>query len=140
MAGGHYKEKTKLIAEWQVGQMLWSLMWFTLIFMWIMLVIRVFADIFRDHTMGGFAKTLWILFVIVAPFLGVFVYLIARGQSMAERDMKQAQDADAAMQSYIRTTVSTASPAEELEKLAALKAAGTISDAEFETLKAKALS
>src|SRR4051812_25107261 len=117
--------------------MLWSLLWFTILFMWIMLVIRVFADIFRDHSLSGVAKTLWILFVIIAPFLGVFVYLIARGHSMAERDLKQAQDADAAMQSYIRSTVSTGSPAEELEKLAALKAAGTISDAEFETLKAK---
>jgi hypothetical protein len=130
----------QVIAEWQVGQMLWSFIWFTMFFLWIWLVVRVFADIFRDHSLSGVAKTLWILFVIFLPFLGVFVYLIARGSSMAERDIKQAQDADAAMKQYIRTTVDTTGGASaEIEKLAALKAQGVLTDEEFQAAKAKAL-
>ena len=129
-----------MFAEWQVGQMLWSFLWFTMFFLWIWLVVRVFMDIFRDHTMSGVAKTLWILFVIFLPFHGVFVYLIARGNSMAERDIKQAQDADAAMKQYIRSTVDTSGgSAAEIEKLAALKAQGVLTDEEFQAAKAKAL-
>ena len=129
-----------MIANWQVGQMLWSFIWFTMIFLWIWLVIRVFMDIFRDHTMGGVAKTLWIIFVVFLPFLGVFVYLIARGNGMAERDIKQAQDADAAMKQYIRSTVDTSGGASaEIERLAALKAQGVLTEDEFQAAKAKAL-
>ena len=69
-----------LADEWHVGQVFWSLLWFTLFFIWIWLLIVVFADIFRSHDLGGFAKFLWVLFVIVVPYLGVFVYLIAREQ------------------------------------------------------------
>ena len=73
-----------MLAEWHVGQVFWSLLWFTLFFIWIWLLIVVFADIFRSHDLGGFAKFLWVLFVIVVPYLGVFVYLIARGHKMSE--------------------------------------------------------
>ena len=68
-----------LADEWHVGQVFWSMLWFTLFFIWIWLLIVVFADIFRSHDLGGFAKFLWVVFVIVLPYLGVFVYLIARG-------------------------------------------------------------
>jgi hypothetical protein len=122
--------------------MLWSFIWFTMFFLWIWLVVRVFADIFRDHELGGGAKTLWIIFVIFLPFLGVFCYLLARGNGMAQRDVKQAEEANAAMQSYIRSTVSSGGAggaAEEIEKLAALKAQGAITDEEFQAAKAKAL-
>ena len=63
----------------------WTVLWFALLFIWIWLLIRVFADIFRSHDLGGFAKALWVIFVIVVPFLGVFIYLIARGKGMEER-------------------------------------------------------
>ena len=73
-----------VLAEWGVGQLFWSMLWFFLFFIWIWLLIMVFADIFRSHDLGGFAKALWVIFVIVVPFLGVFVYLIARGHKMSE--------------------------------------------------------
>jgi hypothetical protein len=79
----------------------WSMLYFFIFFMWIMLLFRVFADIFRSHDLGGFAKTLWFLFVIVVPFLGVFIYVIARGKSMSERDIAQAQAQQDAFASYV---------------------------------------
>jgi hypothetical protein len=126
--------------EWGVGQVLYSIFWFSLFFIWIMLLIQVFTDIFRSHDMGGFAKTLWVIGVILFPYLGVFVYILARGHKMSEHSLKAAQQNEAATQSYIRTAAGSASPAEELSKLASLKEAGTISDAEFQQLKAKIVS
>jgi hypothetical protein len=128
-------------ADWGVGEFLWSLIWFTLFFIWIWLLITVFADIFRSHDMGGLAKTLWVIFVIIVPFLGVFVYLIARGHKMSEHAMQQAQAADAAQRAYIQETVGTGgSAADELARLADLKAKGVIDEAEFQSLKAKVVS
>ena len=130
-----------MFADWGVGQVLWSMVWFFLFFIWIWLLIMVFSDIFRSHDMGGFAKFLWIFFVILLPYLGVFVYLIARGHKMSEHAVQDAQARDAAMRAYVQDAAGTAaSPAAELERLAGLKAQGVISDAEFEQLKAKALA
>ena len=129
-----------LIAEFGTGQVFWSFLWFFLFFIWIWLLIMVFADIFRDHTMGGFGKALWIIFVIILPFLGVFIYLIARGGSMAERAAAQQQKADQDFKQYVQSAASSGSTADELARLADLKSQGVISDAEFEQLKAKALA
>lgn len=132
-----------MLAEWGVGQVLWSMLWFTLFFMWIWLVISIFADIFRSHDMGGFAKVLWSIFVIFAPFLGVFVYIIARGGSMRDRAMQDAAKAEAAQRQYIQQVAATSggsSAAAELERLAGLKAQGVITEEEFQSLKAKALA
>ena len=128
-------------ADWGVGEFLWSLIWFTLFFIWIWLLITVFADIFRSHDMGGLAKTLWVLFVIFMPYLGVFVYLIARGHKMSEHAMQQAQAADAAQRAYIQDAAGTGgSAADELARLSDLKAKGVIDEAEFQSLKAKVVS
>jgi hypothetical protein len=116
-----------------------SMMWFFLFVIWIMILFRVFADIFRSHDMGGFAKTLWIIFVIIAPFLGVLVYVIARGDNMTKHAMEDAQAQDAAMRAYVQQTAGTSGPGDELTKLAALRDAGTITPAEFEAGKAKIL-
>ena len=125
-------------ADWGVGEFLWTLIWFTLFFIWIWLLIVVFADIFRSHDMGGFAKFLWILFVIVAPYIGVFVYLIARGHKMTEHAVQDAQARDAAQRQYIQNAVGSAgSPAAELERLATLKSQGVIDEAEFQRLKSQ---
>ena len=129
-----------MLAEWGVGQVFWSMLWFFLFFIWIWLLIAVFSDIFRSHDLGGLAKTLWVVFVIVAPYLGVFVYLIARGHKMSEHAMEAAQAQDAAARAYIQQAAGTsASPADELARLAALKDQGVIDDAEFQRLKAKAI-
>ena len=127
--------------EWGTGQVLWSIIWFTLFFIWIWLLVRIFSDVFRSEDLGGFAKALWIIFVIVLPYLGVFVYLIARGHKMAEHDMADAKAQDAAARAYIQNVTGTSggSVAAELEKLADLKSKGVIDDAEFARLKAKAV-
>jgi hypothetical protein len=128
-----------LATDFGTGQVFWSMLYFFLFFIWIWLLIVVFSDIFRSHDMGGFAKFLWVFFVIIVPYLGVFVYLIARGHKMQEHAVADAQAQDAAMRQYIQSTVASSSPAEELSKLADLKAKGVIDDAEFERLKAQAL-
>jgi hypothetical protein len=116
------------------------MIYFTLFFIWIWLLIIVFSDIFRSHDLGGFAKFLWVIFVIFLPYLGVFVYLIARGHKMSEHAAEQAAQMDAAQKAYIRDAVSTsggASAADQLQNLANLKAQGVIDDAEFAKMKAK---
>ncbi len=129
-----------LAAEWGTGQVFWSMMWFFIFFIWIYLLIMVFADIFRSHDLGGIAKALWIIFVILVPYLGVFVYLIARGHKMQEHAMESAQKQEQAMRQYVQSVAPAGSPADELAKLADLKAKGVISDAEYEAAKAKALA
>ena len=121
-------------------QVFWSFLWFFLFFIWIWLLIMVFADIFRSHDLGGVAKAIWVIFVILVPYLGVFVYLIARGHKMGEHAAQDAASQDAATRQYIQSVTAAPSPAEEIAKLADLKAAGTITDAEYEQLKAKALA
>jgi hypothetical protein len=129
-----------LADEFGTGQVFWSMLWFFLFFIWIWLLIAVFADIFRSHDMGGLAKTLWVIFVIFIPYLGVFVYLIARGHKMHEHAVEAAQQQDAATRAYIQQAAGTApSTADELTRLADLKAKGVIDDAEFQRLKAKAI-
>ncbi len=103
-----------LASEWGTGQVFWSILWFTCFFIWIYLLIVVFSDIFRSHDLGGFAKFLWVIFVIFLPYLGVFVYLIARGHKMHEHAVEQAQAADAAARAYIQDTVGGTSSADQL--------------------------
>jgi hypothetical protein len=126
--------------EFGTGQVLWSMLWFFMFFIWIWLLITVFADIFRSHDIGGFAKALWVIFVIFIPYLGVFVYLIARGHKMHDHAVEAAQAQDAAARAYIQqATGTTASSADEIARLADLKERGVIDDAEFQRLKAKAI-
>jgi hypothetical protein len=125
--------------EWGTGQVFWSMLWFFLFFIWLWLLIIVFSDIFRSHDLSGGVKAIWVIFVILVPYLGVFVYLIARGHKMAEHAQEQAAAQDAAARQYIQQVTST-SPAEELEKLARLRENGTISEEEYQTLKTRALA
>jgi hypothetical protein len=129
-----------LASDFGTGQVFLSMLWFFLFFIWIWLLIVVFSDIFRSHDMGGFAKFMWVLFVIILPYLGVFVYLIARGHKMAEHAQQAAAAQDAAAKAYIQQAAgTTGSTADEIQRLADLKAQGVLSDAEFEAGKAKAL-
>src|SRR3954469_8261918 len=129
-----------LAEAWGVGQVFWSMIWFTLFFLWIWMLIAVFADVFRSQDLSGWSKALWCLFVIVTPFLGVFVYLIARGHKMNEHALQSAQAQDAAARAYIRDTVPTSSPTDELARLADLKAQGVIDENEFQQMKQKVLT
>lgn len=121
----------------------WTFLWFFLWVIWIFILFRVIFDIFRDHGMSGWAKAGWLIFVILLPFLGVFVYVIARGKSMGERDMAAAQAQQDAFKKYVQETAATSGgggTASELAKLADLKSQGVITDAEFEAQKAKLLA
>jgi hypothetical protein len=118
----------------------WTMLEFFLFFLWIWLLIVVFSDIFRSHDLGGFAKALWVLFVIIIPYLGVLVYLIARGGSMHERAEQAAARQQKAFDQYVKQAAGGSSNVDSLSKLADLKAKGVISDAEFEAEKAKLLS
>jgi hypothetical protein len=131
-----------LLAEFGTGQVFLSMLWFFLFFIWIWLLIIVFTDIFRSHDLSGWGKALWTIFVIVLPYLGVFVYLIARGHHMQERTMKDAADREADFRQYVQS-VSQTSPgatADEIARLADLRDKGTISEEEFQQAKAKVLA
>jgi hypothetical protein len=129
-------------AEFGSGQVFWSMLWFFVFFIWIWLLILVFSDIFRSHDLSGWAKALWSLFVIFVPYLGVFVYLIARGGKMQEHAAQQAQKQDAAMRQYVQSVAATdgGGAADEIARLAQLRDQGVLSEAEFQQAKAKALA
>ena len=119
-----------------------TMLYFFLFIIWIWLLIMVFMDVFRSHDMGGWAKALWVIFIIVLPFLGVFVYLIARGGSMHERAAAQAAEQQKAFDQYVKQAAGTPgeSSADQLHKLADLKSQGVLTEAEFEAQKAKILA
>jgi hypothetical protein len=118
----------------------WTMLEIFAFVIWIWLLFMVFADIFRSRDMGGFAKAAWIIVVIIFPLLGVLIYLIARGGKMQQRAIEQSQQRDQAFRQYVQETAGPANPADELAKLAQLRDSGAITEAEFQTAKAKALS
>ena len=117
----------------------WTMLEIFFFIIWIYLLFIVFVDIFRSNDMGGLAKALWVIFVIVVPYLGVFVYLIARGGKMHERAAAQAQQQQKAFDNYVQQAAVGSSTADQLSKLADLKEKGTITEAEFAAEKAKLL-
>jgi hypothetical protein len=131
-----------LAAEFGTGQVFWSMLWFFLWFLWIWLLIVVFGDIFRSRDLSGWAKALWIIFVIILPYLGVFVYLIARGHKMQEHAYQAASDQDAAMRRYVQNVAGSggSSTADEIARLAKLRDDGVLTEAEFQQAKASALA
>ncbi|MEU6947937.1 SHOCT domain-containing protein [Streptomyces sp. NPDC046316] len=123
----------------------WTMLWFFLWIMWLFLLFKVITDIFRDHELNGWAKAGWLIFCILLPYLGVLVYVIARGKGMSRRDVKQARENEAAFQQYIRQAAGSGDAAkgssvDELARLADLKDKGAITNEEFERAKAKVLS
>jgi hypothetical protein len=128
--------------EWDMDfwSVVGSIFWFMILFAWIMLLFRIFGDLFSDHELSGWGKALWTVFLIFLPWLGSLVYLIARGRSMNERALARAQRNEQAFSQYVRQTAGTGtSTADELSKLADLRDRGTISDEEFRHAKAKLL-
>lgn len=120
----------------------WTAMWVFLWILWIVLLFRVIADVFRDDSLSGWAKAGWLVFAIVLPFLGVFVYVIARGKGMGNREIRHARAQQQELDSYIRETAGTTGPpteAEQLSKLSEIRAKGDISDDEFRRAKEKIL-
>jgi len=118
----------------------WTVLILMLWIWWLFLLFRIIFDIFRSHDLSGFGKAGWLILTLLLPFLGVLIYVIVRGQGMAERSMADARAADQATQAYIRQAAgSSASSADELSKLAALKDQGVLTDAEFSAQKARIL-
>ncbi|GGN49148.1 membrane protein [Streptomyces albiflavescens] len=133
-----------LAYDYPLLSVFWSMLWFFLWIMWFILLFRVIVDIFRDDDLGGWAKAGWLLFVIVVPFLGVLVYVIARGKHMGQREVQQARQQQAAFESYIRETAKGGegrpSSVDELAKLSEIRARGDITDEEFRRAKELVLS
>jgi Short C-terminal domain/Phospholipase_D-nuclease N-terminal len=130
-----------MLAEFGTGQVFWSFLWFFIFIIWIYLLIFIFSDIFRSRDLSGWGKALWSIFVILVPWLGVLVYLIARGKSMSERDRQQAQARQDEFQAYVKDVATTSTgSADELTKLASLRDQGVLTDAEFAQQKAKILA
>jgi hypothetical protein len=117
-----------------------SMFWFMLLFAWIALLIHIFSDLFRDRSLGGGAKALWTLLLVFLPWLGVLIYLIARGNSMNERTREAAQAQEESMRAYVRDAAGTPSAADELKKLGDLRASGVITPEDYEAAKAKVLA
>lgn len=118
-----------------VGEFLLWCLWVFLFVVWFWLLITIFADLFRRHDIGGGAKTLWFIFVILFSFLGIIVYLLTQHEGMAQRNMQQMKQE----QEQLRQIVGTSS-ADELKKLDDLKAAGSLTDEEYQTMRAKVIN
>ena len=127
------------IAEFTFGQALLTVLEIFLLVAWFWILVTVIGDLFRDHEMSGWGKAVWVLFLIVLPFLGTLIYLIARGEGMRERTIKEQAEARRHFESYVRETAGS-SAVDELHKLSELKQRGDLSDAEFEQAKAKLLA
>ena len=129
-----------LAASYPFLDVLWTMLIFFAWVIWFWLLITVFSDLFRRHDTSGFAKVAWIIFVIILPSLGVFIYLIANHDGMTERSVKQARAQQAQMDAYVKSVAGSSGAADEIDKAKKLLDAGAISQAEFDSIKAKALA
>ena len=129
-----------LAADYPLLDVFWTMVIFFLWVIWFWLLITVFADIFRRHDLSGWAKAAWCIFTIVLPYLGVFIYLITQGRHMTERNVRDAQAAQARLDDRIKSVAGSGGAAAEIEKAKQLLDSGAISQAEYDSLKAKALS
>jgi|tagenome__1003787_1003787.scaffolds.fasta_scaffold20447005_1 hypothetical protein len=129
-----------ILADITLTDVLWSMLVFFFFFIWIMILFQVFIDLFRDHEESGAMKAVWVVFLILFTPITVLVYLIVRGKGMAQRNMAHQQAAQADFNSYVQSVASTGSAADQIAKAKELLDAGTIDQAEFDSLKAKALA
>jgi hypothetical protein len=132
-------EVAMVFADVDLGDLIWTtiVIFFMIMFIWVF--IMILSDLFRDHKLSGWAKAAWVVGLIIFPLLGSLVYLIARGQGMAERSAAQQEQARAQFDSYVRSTAASTGtgPVDDLTRLAELRNNGTITDAEFESMKAR---
>jgi Short C-terminal domain/Phospholipase_D-nuclease N-terminal len=129
-----------VLADFTFASFLWDMLLVFAFVIWFWLLITVFSDVFRRHDIGGFAKTLWVIFVIILPYFGVFVYLIAEHKGMADRNVQAMQAQQDQMDAYVRSVAgSGGGAAAEIEKAKTLLDSGAITQAEFDSIKAKAL-
>jgi Phospholipase_D-nuclease N-terminal/Short C-terminal domain len=129
-----------LAADYPFLDVFWTMLIFFVWILWIWLLFTVFADLFRRHDISGWVKTAWIVFVILLPFLGVFVYLITQNAGMTERQLQRTRAQQEQLDDYVRQTAGGSGAAAEIEKAKALLDSGGITQAEFDAIKQKALS
>jgi predicted PurR-regulated permease PerM len=127
-------------ADYPFLDFFWSLLIFFLWIAWFFILFRVIVDIFRRHELSGFGKVAWLIFVILLPFLGVFVYIIVEGRKMGERDLQEAQRAQAQFDAHVKSVASSGGAAAEIERAKSLLDSGAITQQEFDAIKAKALA
>lgn len=127
-------------SEFGTGQVFWSFLWFFIWVIWIWMLIMVFSDIFRSRDLSGWGKALWTIFVLILPYVGVLVYLIARGHKMNEHAAQHAQAQEAQMRDYVQSVAGQPSTAEEIGRLHELQTKGAITPEEFQQAKANLLS
>ena len=129
-----------MLAEYNLGDALWTMLAIFFMVIYFMILFSVLGDLFRDHELSGVAKVLWIIAFLIIPFLGLFIYLIVRGGGMAQRQMKAQQAMQKDMDQYVQQTAAATDPSEQIAKAKKLLDEGTISQQEFDAIKAKALS
>jgi Short C-terminal domain/Phospholipase_D-nuclease N-terminal len=129
-----------LAASYPFLDVIWTMFIFFLWIIWFWLLFTVFIDIFRRHDISGGKKTLWLIFVIILPYLGVFIYLITQNEGITQRNVDRAQASKAQFDDYVRTTAGSGGPAAEIERAKGLLDSGAITQAEFDSIKQKALS
>src|SRR5688572_5904983 len=138
------EEDIVVVADVSFIDIFWSMLWFFFLFLWIVILFHVLTDLFRDHTLSGGMETLWVVFLVFLPFLAVLVYVISRGKGMAERSAARQQQSQEQFEGYVRSVAATGdgttTPADQIAQAKQLLDAGTIDQAEFDRLKAKALA
>jgi hypothetical protein len=136
----HDREGTVLAADYPFLDLFWTMLLFFLWILWIWLLFTIFADVFRRHDISGWAKTAWIVFVILLPFLGVFIYLITQNVGLTERNLEWARGQREQFDDYVRQTAGAGGAASKIEKAKQLLDSGAITETEFEAIKRKALA
>jgi putative oligomerization/nucleic acid binding protein/phospholipase D-like protein len=129
-----------LATSYPLLEVFWTMLIFFGFVVWLWILFTVLADIFRRHDLSGFAKVLWIIFIVVLPYFGVFVYLIAEHEGMTERALSQQQAAQAQVDQYVKSVAGQADPAEQIAKAKQLLDSGTITQTEFDQIKQRALA
>ena len=131
---------TLFAADYPFLDILWTMLIFFLWVMWFWLLIVIIGDVFRRHDIGGGKKTIWLIFILFVPFIGVLAYVLANSDGMAERNMERARSQRAQMDDYVRETAGSGGAAAEIDKAKQLLDSGAITQAEFDAIKAKALA
>ena len=129
-----------IAADYPFLDVFWTMILFFLWVAWLVVLFRIIGDIFRRHDTSGWVKALWVIFVIVLPFLGVLVYLIVNGDEMGRRDLEQTRAARTEFDEYVKSVADSGGPAAEIERAKQLLDSGTITQAEFEAIKARAIA
>jgi putative oligomerization/nucleic acid binding protein/phospholipase D-like protein len=129
-----------IAADYPFLEVFWTIVVFFVWLAWLLILFRVLGDVFRRHDISGWGKAGWVVFLIVLPFLGVLVYLIANGHEMGRREVEQSRAARAEFDDYVKSVAASEGPAAEIEKAKQLLDSGAISQAEFDAIKAKAIA